>query len=95
MAVPLSFSVMIGSAILKEVASKAAARVMMHIDVKARRKPLEGVNAGVTVSSGCMSAFSLSAWTLPLSEEDGSSAIFSAAKGSSKLEADMAVEGGM
>jgi hypothetical protein len=47
-AVPFSFSVMIGSAMLKDVASRAVARVTIHIEVNARRKPLEGVKAGVT-----------------------------------------------
>jgi hypothetical protein len=89
-AVPFSFSVMIGSAMLKYVASSAAARVITHIDVKASRKPLDGVKAGVTLSIGCMSALSLSAWKPPLSKEDGISVVFSAVKGSSKLEADMA-----
>jgi hypothetical protein len=95
MAVPFNFSVMIGSAILKDVASRAAARVMIHIDMNARRKPLDGVNAGAAVSRGCISDVSLSAGSLPFSGEGGISAVFSAVRGSSKLEADMAVEDGI
>jgi hypothetical protein len=59
-AVPFSFSVMIGSAILRDVASRAAARVMIHIEVNARRNPLDGVKAGVTGSREGMSDASLS-----------------------------------
>lgn len=53
-AVPLSFVVMIGRAILREVASSAAARVMRHMEEKARIKAVVGLNsmfgAGVTAS---------------------------------------------
>ncbi len=45
MAVPLSFSVMIGSAILREVASRAAATVIIQIDRNARMKLLVGLKA--------------------------------------------------
>lgn len=40
MAVPLSFTVIIGSAILSEVASSAAASVIMQMEMKAKMKPL-------------------------------------------------------
>ncbi len=89
-AVPLSFSVMIGSAILREVASRAAARVIMHIEVKARRNPLEGVKAGVTGVSAGMSVDSLSPGRLPASPDAGISIVFSAVRLSSKFVADMA-----
>jgi hypothetical protein len=46
MAVPLSFTVTIGSAILSEVASSAAARVIMQIEMKAKMKPLVGLKTG-------------------------------------------------
>jgi hypothetical protein len=39
MAVPLSFTVIIGSAILSEVVSSAAARVIMQMEMKAKIKP--------------------------------------------------------
>ena len=51
-AVPRSFSVIMGRAILSEVASRAAARVMMQILKKARRKPLPGLKAGWKFSKG-------------------------------------------
>jgi len=37
---------MMGSAILRDVASRAAARVMIHMEAKARRNPLVGLNMG-------------------------------------------------
>lgn len=43
---------MIGRAILREVASSAAARVTMHIEPKARRKPRVGLKTGWTGSRG-------------------------------------------
>jgi hypothetical protein len=43
---------MIGSAILKEVASIAAASVTMHIAPNAKRNPLEGWKIGFTSSIG-------------------------------------------
>jgi hypothetical protein len=43
---PFSFAVMIGSAILKLVASRAAARVTIHIETKARRNPRVGLKGG-------------------------------------------------
>lgn len=39
---------MTGRAILREVASRAAASVMMQMDAKARTKDLPGVKTGVT-----------------------------------------------
>lgn len=45
MAVPPSFEVMIGSAILREVASSAAARVMRHMEEKARMNAVVGLNS--------------------------------------------------
>ena len=91
MAVPFSFSVMMGSAMLKEVASRAAARVMIHIEVNASRKPLDGLKTGVTGFSEGMAVDSLSPERLVLSEDAGISTVFSAVRASSKLEADMAV----
>lgn len=51
MAVPLSFSVMIGSAMLREVASRAAATVIIQIDRKARMKLLVGLKTAGLASS--------------------------------------------
>jgi hypothetical protein len=51
MAVPLSFTVIIGSATLSEVVSSAAARVIMQMEMKAKMKPLLGLKTG---SSGSM-----------------------------------------
>jgi hypothetical protein len=90
-AVPFSFSVMIGSAILKEVASSAAASVMIHIEVNARRKPRDGLKAGVTCSREGRFAESLSPGKLELSNA-GISIVFSAVRASSKLGAGMAAD---
>jgi hypothetical protein len=57
MAVPRSFSVMMGRAILREVASRAAARVIMQMLMKAKRKPLPGLKAGWKFSKGAMAGF--------------------------------------
>ena len=92
MAVPLSFSVMIGSAILREVASRAAARVMIHIEVNASRKPLEGLKTGVTALRAGMSVDSLSPGRLAASGNAGISIVFSAVRDSSTLVSDMAAE---
>ena len=46
---------MIGKAILKEVASRAAASVMMHMDVKASIKDFPGLKTGFTCSTGTAS----------------------------------------
>lgn len=54
MAVPLSLSVTIGKAILREVASRAVASVIMQMEVKASIKDLPGLKAGVTSSGGAM-----------------------------------------
>lgn len=43
---------MIGKAILRDVASSAAARVTIHIDKKARMKPLVGLKTGGIASRG-------------------------------------------
>jgi hypothetical protein len=51
MAVPLSFKVIIGSAIPSEVASSATASVIMHMEMKAKMKPLVSLKTG---SSGSM-----------------------------------------
>jgi hypothetical protein len=91
-AVPFNFSVMIGSAMLKEVASRAAARVMIHIEVNARRKPLDGLKAGATGSREGMSDASLPPERLELSEDAGISIVFSAVRASAILGADIAVE---
>jgi hypothetical protein len=88
-AVPFNFSVMMGSAILNEVASRAAARVIIHIEVNARRKPLEGLKAGVAASREGMSIDSLSPGRVALSDDAGISIVFSAARASSKLESTM------
>jgi hypothetical protein len=45
---------MMGSAIDREVASRATARVMIAMLPKAKRKPLLGLNAGWKLSSGAM-----------------------------------------
>lgn len=47
---PLSFWVMIGSAILRDVASKAAAKVIMQIEPKASRKALPGLKGARKLS---------------------------------------------
>jgi len=73
MAVPLSFSVIIGKAILRDVASRAAARVIMHIDTKARIKPLPGLKAGFTSSNGGRLDFSLDSDRLALLSEGSDS----------------------
>lgn len=52
MAVPFNFSVTMGKAIESEVASRAAARVMIHIEMKAKRRPLEGLKGGAADSRG-------------------------------------------
>jgi hypothetical protein len=44
-AVPLSFCVIIGSAMLRDVASRATASVIMHIEKKASKKPLVSLNS--------------------------------------------------
>jgi len=90
-AVPFSFSVMMGSAMLKEVASRAAARVMIHIEVNASRKPLDGLKTGVTGFREGMSVDSFSSGRSALSEAAGICIVFSAVRASSKPEADMAV----
>jgi hypothetical protein len=90
-AVPFSFSVMMGSAILRDVASRAAARVMIHIEVNARRNPLDGLKAGATGSREGMCDASLSPGRLELSEDAGISIVFSAVRASSMLEADMII----
>jgi hypothetical protein len=46
MAVPLSFSVIMGRAILRDVASRAAADVTIQIEINAKRKPRPGLNGG-------------------------------------------------
>jgi hypothetical protein len=51
-AVPPSLTVMIGRAIDREVASSAAARVIMHIETKARTNLRVGLNSEVTSSRG-------------------------------------------
>jgi len=58
-AVPRSFSVIMGKAMDKDVASRAAARVIMQILMKARRKPLPGLKAGWKFSKGAMAGASL------------------------------------
>jgi hypothetical protein len=50
---------MMGSAMLREVASKAAARVMMHRLAKARLNAVPGLNSAVTFSRGGRLATSL------------------------------------
>lgn len=52
MAVPLSAVATMGRAILRDVASSAAARVTIHIEPKARRKPRVGLKTGWTASRG-------------------------------------------
>ena len=59
MAVPRSFSVMMGRAIERDVASSAAARVMIQMLMKAKRKPLPGLKAGWKFSKGVMAGVSL------------------------------------
>ena len=59
MAVPRSFSVMMGRAIERDVASSAAARVMIQMLIKAKRKPLPGLKAGWKVSVGGIAGESL------------------------------------
>lgn len=56
---------MMGSAILRDVASIAAASVMIQMDPKAKRKFLDGVNAGAFASTG--SRVSLLEGRLPFS----------------------------
>lgn len=51
-AVPLSFSAMIGKAILMEVASRAAASVIIHIEMNARTKFRDGLNASFSSLAG-------------------------------------------
>lgn len=58
-AVPLSFSVMIGMAIERDVASRAAASVMMQMLMNAKRNPLPGLKAGWKSSNGDMAGASL------------------------------------
>ena len=52
MAVPLSLSVTIGKAILREVASSAAASVTTQMDIKASTKDLPGLKTGLASSGG-------------------------------------------
>ena len=58
-AVPRSFSVMMGRAIEREVASSAAARVMIQMLMKAKRKSLPGLKAGWKFSKGARAGVSL------------------------------------
>lgn len=58
MAVPRSFSAIIGRAILREVASRAAARVMIQMLIKANKNLLPGLKAGWKFSSGAMAGAS-------------------------------------
>lgn len=53
MAVPLSLSVTIGNAILREVASRAAANVTMQMDMKASMKDRAGSKTGFDSSVDC------------------------------------------
>lgn len=79
-AVPLSFSVMIGRAIEREVASIAAARVTIQMETKARIKPLEGLNSGSICSLGVTAPLlALRAESVRLLESEGMvfSAMFS------------------
>lgn len=62
MAVPLSFVVMIGRAILRDVASSAAARVMKHIEEKARMNAVVGLNS--ILGSGVIVTGESSFWIL-------------------------------
>jgi hypothetical protein len=57
-AVPRSFSVMTGRAMEREVASRAAARVMIQMLMKAKRKPLPGLKAGWKFSRGARAGVS-------------------------------------
>lgn len=91
-AVPFSFSVMIGSAMLNEVASRAAARVIIHIETNARRNPRDGLKAGRGASRAGMSDASLSLGRLEVAGDAGIFTVFSAARASPMLEADMAVK---
>jgi hypothetical protein len=50
---------MMGRAIERDVASSAAARVMMQMLMKAKRKPLPGLKAGWKFSKGVMAGGSL------------------------------------
>lgn len=71
MAVPWSFSVMIGRAILKEEASRAAARVIMAMDRNAKRNPLLGLKAGWKFSEGAMVGASFGSGVCRISGEGG------------------------
>lgn len=66
MAEPFNFSVMIGSAILKDVASSAAARVMIQIDANANIKALPGLNSAWKSSNGGILECSLVPGNSPL-----------------------------
>jgi len=52
MAVPFNLTAMMGNAILRDVASSAAARVTTHIDANAKTNPRVGWKAGFASSSG-------------------------------------------
>ena len=58
-----------GKAILRDVASIAAASVMIHIDRKASMKPLPGLNAALTSSIGGILDGSVGSDRLASSEE--------------------------
>lgn len=60
---------MIGRAIESDVASKAAARVMIHSERKARRNPLVGLKTGATGSRGGRFAVGFSGGIMTLDEE--------------------------
>ena len=62
---------MIGSAILRDVASIAAASVTMHIAPNAKRNPLEGWKTGFTSSRGAVFGNSGVGGRVPFSGECG------------------------
>ena len=65
-AVPLSFTVMMGKAILSDVASSAAASVIIAMETNASRNPFVGLKGGSMSASGGRSEASLASKAVPL-----------------------------
>jgi hypothetical protein len=74
---------MIGRAMLKEVASRAAARVIIQMLMKAKRNPLLGLKAGWKFSRGAMDGWSVDSGCGGISGE-----VFSSREESVRLEGD-------
>lgn len=67
---PLSFTVMMGNAILRDVASSAAASVMMQMEANASMNPFTGLKGAWKSSNGGITEASLAPDTLLLSTGD-------------------------